>query len=150
MRAGFAIGPSRMQFGLEHHSDRGVQYATRDYIALLIEHGMRISMSRRGNPYDNALAESFIKTLKYEEVHRQEYRDLPEARASIPRFFEQVYNQKRLHPALGYLPPAEFEKLLGNFAIGRPQKGDLWLLEHPGPGRSRLSQVQSSVLEIKT
>jgi transposase InsO family protein len=106
--------------GLVHHSDRGVQYASRDYTASLIEHGIRISMSRRGNPYDNALAESFIKTLKYEEVYRQEYRDLPEARASIPRFLEQVYNQKRLHSALGYLSPAEFEKSLENFAIGRP------------------------------
>ena len=96
--------------GLVHHSDRGVQYASREYTALLIEHGMRISMSRRGNPYDNAVAESFIKTLKYEEVYRQEYQDLVEARASIPRFLEQVYNQKRLHSALGYLPPAEFER----------------------------------------
>jgi len=98
--------------GLVHHSDRGVQYASRDYAALLVEHGVRISMSRRGNPYDNALAESFIKTLKYEEVYRQEYRDLAEAQASIPRFLEQVYNQKRLHSALGYRPPAEFERAL--------------------------------------
>lgn len=135
--------------GLVHHSDRGVQYASRDYTALLIEHGIRISMSRRGNPYDNALAESFIKTLKYEEVYRQEYRDLAEARASIPRFLEQVYNQKRLHSALGYLPPAEFEKSLENFAIGRPQKGELGLLERPGSGRSGRSRVGSSVLEIE-
>jgi putative transposase len=96
--------------GLVHHSDRGVQYASRDYTTLLLEHGVRISMSRRGNPYDNALAESFLKTLKYEEVYRQEYRDLAEARACIPRFLEQVYNEKRLHSALGYLPPAEFER----------------------------------------
>lgn len=136
--------------GLVHHSDRGVQYASRDYTTLLIEHGIRISMSRRGNPYDNALAESFIKTLKYEEVYRQEYRDLREARASIPRFLEQVYNQKRLHSALGYLPPAEFEKSLENFAIGRPQKGDLSLLERPGSGKSGRSRVGSSVLEIET
>ena len=96
--------------GLVHHSDRGVQYASRQYTALLEEHGVRISMSRRGNPYDNAIAESFMKTLKYEEVYRQEYRDVAEARASIPRFLEQVYNEKRLHSALGYLPPAEFER----------------------------------------
>jgi len=96
--------------GLVHHSDRGVQYASRDYTALLVEHGIRISMSRRGNPYDNAVAESFIKTLKYEEVYRQDYRDLTEARAAIPRFLEQVYNEKRLHSALGDLPPAEFER----------------------------------------
>jgi len=111
---------------------------------------MRISMSRRGNPYDNALAESFIKTLKYEEVYRQEYRDLAEARASIPRFLEQVYNQKRLHSALGYVPPAEFEKSLENFAIGRPQRGDLGLVERPASGKSGRSRVGSSVLEIET
>jgi putative transposase len=100
--------------GLVHHSDRGVQYASRDYTTLLVEHGIDISMSRRGNPDDNALAESFIKTLKYEEVYRQEYRDLAEARAAIPRFLEQVYNEKRLHSALGYLPPAEFERALAS------------------------------------
>ena len=69
-------------------------------------------MSRKGNPYDNAACESFMKTLKYEEVHRQEYRDLPEARASIQHFLERVYNQKRLHSALGYRPPVEFEQNL--------------------------------------
>jgi hypothetical protein len=98
--------------GLVHHSDRGVQYASRDYTELLLEHGTRISMSRCGNPYDNALAETFIKTLKYEEVYRQEYRDLSEARASIERFLEKVYNEKRLHSALGYRPPSEFEHWL--------------------------------------
>ena len=95
--------------GLVHHSDRGVQYAARDYTDLLKEHQVRISMSRKGNPYDNAACESFMKTLKYEEVYRNEYRDFQEARASISEFLERVYNQKRLHSALGYLPPAEFE-----------------------------------------
>lgn len=95
--------------GLVHHSDRGSQYASNDYTELLKGNGIDISMSRKGNPWDNAACESFIKTLKYEEVHRNEYRDIAEARASIGEFLEKVYNEKRLHSALGYLPPAEFE-----------------------------------------
>ena len=98
--------------GLVHHSDRGSQYASNDYTDLLKANGIRISMSRKGNPWDNAQCESFMKTLKYEEVLRNEYRDLAEARASIAEFIEKVYNQKRLHSALGYLPPAEFEAQL--------------------------------------
>jgi putative transposase len=98
--------------GLMHHSDRGIQYASGDYTDLLKENKIRISMSRKGNPYDNATCESFMKTLKYEEVYRQEYRDLPEARASVEQFIGKVYNQKRLHSALGYLPPVEFEHAL--------------------------------------
>jgi putative transposase len=98
--------------GLTHHSDRGVQYASNDYTGLLKEHGIRISMSRSGNPYDNAACESFMKTLKYEEVYRQEYRDLAEAHASVAQFIEKIYNGRRLHPALGYQPPAEFERSL--------------------------------------
>jgi len=102
-----AIGP-----GLVHHSDRGSQYASTDYTDLLKAHGIEISMSRKGNPWDNAACESFMKSLKYEEVLRNEYRDLGEARRSITRFLEQVYNEKRLHSALGYRPPAEFEQVL--------------------------------------
>ena len=98
--------------GLVHHSDRGVQYASGDYTGLLKAHYITVSMSRKGNPYDNAFCESFMKTLKYEEVHRQEYRDLPEARASIQDFLECVYNQRRLHSALGYCAPAKFEQRL--------------------------------------
>ena len=98
--------------GLVHHSDRGVQYASGDYTDLLKAHGIQISMSRRGNPYDNAQCESFMKTLKYEEVYRNEYRDLAEARAQIGAFLDMVYNQKRLHSALGYLPPIKFEAQL--------------------------------------
>lgn len=96
--------------GWMHHSDRGVQYASLSYTDLLQQHGAQISMSRRGNPYDNAFAESFMKTLKYEEVYRMEYRDLSEATQSIGHFIEQVYNEKRLHSALRYHTPAEFEK----------------------------------------
>ncbi len=99
--------------GLVHHSDRGSQYASIDYTSLLKGNGMVISMSRKGNPWDNAACESFMKTLKYEEVHRNEYRDLAEARSEIREFLEKVYNQKRLHSALGYVPPAEFEANLG-------------------------------------
>jgi transposase InsO family protein len=98
--------------GLVHHSDRGIQYASKDYTDLLKARQIDISMSRKGNPYDNARCESFMKTLKYEEVYRQEYRDLAEARASIERFIEKVYNQRRLHSALGYRPPVEFERAL--------------------------------------
>jgi putative transposase len=98
--------------GLVHHSDRGVQYASGDYTALLKEHQIRISMSRKGNPYDNATCESFMKTLKYDEVHRQEYRDLGEVRSCIQQFLEKVYNQKRLHSALGYCSPVKFEQSL--------------------------------------
>jgi putative transposase len=96
--------------GLVHHSDRGVQYAAHLYTELLKQHQATISMSRKGNPYDNAACESFMKTLKQEEVYRNEYRDFQDARASIADFLEGVYNQSRLHSALGYVSPAEFEQ----------------------------------------
>ncbi len=109
---GMALRQRRPKSGLVHHSDRGVQYASRDYTAELAQHGIRISMSRTASPYDNAQAESFIKTLKYEEVYRTEYRNLEDARASIGEFLEKIYNQERLHSALGYRPPLEFERSL--------------------------------------
>ena len=107
-----ALSRRSIRSGLVHHSDRGSQYASKDYTDLLKANQIDISMSRKGNPWDNAACESFMKTLKYEEVLRNEYRDLAEAFASIPEFLEKVYNQKRLHSALGYLPPVEFEAQL--------------------------------------
>lgn len=107
-----ALSRRQMQPGLVHHSDRGVQYACQQYTELLKQQGFRISMSRAGNPYDNAHAESFLKTLKYEEVYRSEYRDLAEARSQIRQFIEKIYNEKRLHSALGYRSPAEYERSL--------------------------------------
>jgi putative transposase len=108
---------------LIHHSDRGVQYACGDYTALLAAHDIQPSMSRVGNPYDNAKAESFMKTLKQEEVDGSAYRDADEARREIGAFLEQIYNRQRLHSALAYRPPAEFEANLPPFgaAAQRPQ-----------------------------
>jgi transposase InsO family protein len=97
---------------LIHHSDRGVQYACGDYTAILEVHDIQPSMSRVGNPYDNAKAESFMKTLKQEEVDGRNYRDLKEASDAIGAFIEDVYNRQRLHSALAYRPPAEFEASL--------------------------------------
>lgn len=95
--------------GCIHHSDRGVQYACGEYVRLLIEAEMQISMSRRGNPFDNAQAESFFKTLKHEEVNLTQYQNFEEAAGSIGAFIEAVYNRERLHSALGYVSPVEFE-----------------------------------------
>ena len=123
---GWAVGPSlrtelplaaleqalkerRPAAGLVHHSDRGSQYASKLYVQRLEDHEIVISMSRQGNPYDNAFAESFIKTLKAEEVYCNEYETLDQAQADIGNFLEFVYNAKRLHSALGYQPPEEFE-----------------------------------------
>jgi len=104
-----ALGTRTIMPGLIHHSDQGVQYAANEYINLLNTHSIAVSMSRRGNPYDNAMAESFMKTLKYEEVHLNEYETFNQAYENIGRFINDLYNLKRLHSSLEYKPPIEFE-----------------------------------------
>ena len=97
--------------GLIHHSDRGVQYASAAYIERLNAIGAQVSMSAKGNPYDNAKAESFFKTLKREEVELSQYETFADAEGQIGHFIDDVYNQKRLHSSLGYRPPSEYESL---------------------------------------
>ena len=109
-----AIAERQPAPGLVHHSDRGVQYACRQYAALLEKHQMLASMSRPGNPYDNARCESFIRTLKREEINASSYRDLEDLYANIAVFIEEYYNQTRLHSALGYRSPQVFEQALEN------------------------------------
>jgi len=106
-----ALSVRKPPAGCIHHSDRGVQYACTEYVNTLIEAYMRPSMALKGNPYDNAMMESFFKTLKQEEVYISDYHTFQEALKSIFYFLEVVYNQKRLHSALGYLPPTEYEAL---------------------------------------
>ena len=105
-----AIAQRRPRPGLVHHSDRGLQYARGEYVAILEKYGMVPSMSRPANPYDNASCESFMKTLKREEIYANRYDDLEHLRASIEEFIEQYYNRQRLHSALGYRSPEEFER----------------------------------------
>ena len=125
-----ALKQRQPQPGLIHHSDRGVQYASHNYVERLEANGVIISMSRPGNPYDNAWAESFMKTLKTEEVDGRRYRDLEHATSSIGTFIEEVYNQQRLHSALDYLSPMEFEAQIAKRAVetdaadGNPKKQD--------------------------
>jgi transposase InsO family protein len=112
-----AIAERKPPPGLVHHSDRGVQYACDEYVRILTRHGMIPSMSRPANPYDNASCESFMKTLKREEIYAGNYQDLDDLRRNIEAFIEQYYNRQRLHSALGYRPPEEFESLVHSGAV---------------------------------
>ena len=109
-----AVGERRPDTDVIHHSDQGIQYASAEYTEELKTHGFQISMSRRGNPYDNATMESFFKTLKQEEVYLYEYETIDAVTARLPHFIEKVYNRKRLHSAIGYVPPSEFEEWVLN------------------------------------
>jgi len=101
----------RNTYEVIHHSDQGIQYCSSEYIEILIKNNIAISMSRKANPYDNAKIESFFRTLKVEEVYMFDYETYGEVMARIPYFIEEVYNRKRLHSSLGYMPPEEFENI---------------------------------------
>jgi len=130
LRAALAVAALQMALAarhpqpgqLIHHSDRGVQYACGEYSALLAAHGIQPSMSRIGSPYDNAKAESFMSTLKREEVDGRAYRTAQEARRSIGSFIEQIYNRQRLHSALSYLAPADFEATVAPLMVPPPKE----------------------------
>ena len=109
-----AIEERRPLPGCIHHSDQGVQYCSKEYVELLTEWGFRISMSRKGNPYDNAWAESFMRILKYEEIYLSEYETYEDVVNRLPRFIEGIYNRKRIHSSIGYLTPEEFEARLAS------------------------------------
>ncbi|HEY5177398.1 MAG TPA: IS3 family transposase, partial [Terriglobales bacterium] len=152
-----AIGTRKPLPGLVHHSDRGIQYASGEYIAILKKHEMVSSMSRPANPYDNASCESFIKTLKREEIYANEYENLEHLRSNIEEFIERYYNQKRLHSALGYRSPEEFEEqarqvseatTLGATVRFFPESGEEASTEMSGAGTQPPSLPQTpSLLE---
>jgi transposase InsO family protein len=121
--------------GLVHHSDRGIQYAAAEYASILAHHYMTASMSRPAYPYDNAQCESFIKTLKQEEIYCHRYRDLEDLRSHLRQFIEEYYNRCRLHSALGYRTPAEFERA-GPGEASKTSLAASVTLSFPGMGKS--------------
>jgi len=126
-----AIDSRKPAPGLIHHSDRGVQYASVAYVDTLLQHGIIPSMSRPGNPYDNAKCERFMKTLKQEEIRCFEYRDIEDLRANLRDFFDRYYNATRLHSALGYRSPDEFERQAGSTATAEiPQAPKMSFARH--------------------
>jgi putative transposase len=129
-----ALASRQPKPGLVHHSDRGVQYASAEYVKVLEQHGIVPSMSRPANPYDNASCESFMKTLKQEEIYLNEYRDLEDLRTNVAEFIEQYYNRCRLHSSLGYQPPEEFEQKLP--ATNIPARVTLSFFRHEENSRS--------------
>ena len=116
-----AIKRRRPPQGVIHHSDRGVQYLCKDYVETLNRSGFDISCSRKGNPYDNAWVESFMKTLKNDEIHMGNYRTYLDVVENLPHFIEEIYNRKRLHSSLKYLPPEEFEDINCETNENRPK-----------------------------
>jgi transposase InsO family protein len=116
-----AISTRKPPSGVIHHTDRGVQYLCEKYVEELKSNGFHLSCSRKGNPYENAWSESFMKTLKNEEVYLGNYQTYLDVIDNVPRFLEEVYNKKRLHSSLGYLPPEEFEAIYGKSNEDRPE-----------------------------
>ena len=135
-----AIAERKPPPGLVHHSDRGVQYACDEYVRILNKHGMIPSMSRPANPYDNASCESFMKTLKREEIYAGQYQDLDDLRRNIEAFIEQYYNRQRLHSALGYRPPEEFEASVDKGAVSTGAR--MSFFRHEEIFRSDVSSIQ--------
>jgi putative transposase len=123
--------------GLVHHSDRGFQYACAEYVALIEKHGMVPSMSRPANPFDNASCESFIKTLKREEIYANEYNNLDHLRANITAFIEVYYNRQRLHSALGYRPPEEFEHQTQSSSQAESRSAAMYFFENDENGKNQ-------------
>jgi len=141
-----AIAERRPAPGLVHHSDRGIQYAAAEYASLLAQHHMTASMSRPAYPYDNAQCESFIKTLKQEEIYCHRYRDLEDLRSHLREFIEEYYNRGRLHSALGYRTPAEFETA-GPGEASKTSLAASVTLSFPGMGKSIAPMNESAVVD---